>query len=952
MKKCRLLLLFFLGSAVAAHAQSVKGKLLDLVDNKPLSGATLQLVSVKDSLSRFNTVADSRGVFEFTGIPKDSFSLRVSFVGYENYRQFVVVTDSLPDTDLGTVFIPKTSKEIGGVTVVSRTPPVQQKGDTAQYNASQYKVNPDATTEDLIKKMPGITVDKDGTVTAQGEQVRKVTIDGREFFGDDATAALRNLPSEIVDKIQVFDRLSDQAQFTGIDDGNAVKAINVVTKSGIKNGQFGRIYAGVGTDERYSAGGNVSFFKENRRISIVGNFNNINQQNFASQDLLGVTSSGNSGRGGGNFGGGGNRGGGNRGGGFGGGENFTVGQQSGISKTNAIGINFSDKWGKKMDIQGSYFFNNSNNDNERIVKSQSLITDGIQYTNQNSFSQSRNNNHRVNLRLEYRIDSSNSIIISPSLNFQDNRSVSRSITKRYTDVDSLSNSEDNTISDRNGYNIRNNILYRHSFPKRGRTFSINLNTTFNKNAGENFVMSRYRFYDESGVPSDSLQDQNIINPTEGHSISGNLNYTEPLSQKSQLQFNYSPSYSNNKANQQTYSFDPVGLKYSQFIDSLSNKFDNTTTTQNGGITYRFSASRDDQFSVGVNFQYSRLESDREFPSVTQVNQTFSNILPNLQWRKKISARSSIRFFYRANTNFPSVTQLQDVVNLSNPLRISSGNPNLKQSYTHFLSGRYMFTNTQKGQSFFANIFVQTASDYISNAVYSPVNGDSVILNNIELKRGSQYTTPVNLDGYKSLRSFFTYSMPVKFIKSNINLSTGFSYSRLPGLSNDVQTITNNYIYNAGVVIASNVSEYIDFNVFYNVNLNNAKSATIQESKQINQNTGAQLNLLTKKGWFLMNDVSFQRYTGDGIPATYTLWNAGVGKKFLKNRVGELKLTVFDLLKQNQSIYRTVSDNYIEDSESKVLQQYFMLTFSYSLKNFGKPANNFQRRENRDRMPGY
>src|SRR6185436_167842 len=263
--------------------------------------------------------------------------------GYENYRQFIVLNDSIPNADLGNVLVPKKTTEISGVTVVSKTPPVQQKGDTAQYNASQYKVNPDATTEDLVKKMPGITVDKDGTVTAQGEQVRKITIDGRDFFGDDATAALRNLPSEVVDKIQVFDRLSDQAQFTGFDDGNSVKAINIITKSGIRNGQFGRIYAGIGTNQRYTAGGNTSFFKGDRRISIVANFNNINQQNFASQDLLGVTSSGNNRGGGGNFGGGGRGGpgggGGGRGGpggggggfgGFGGGESFTVGQQSGI----------------------------------------------------------------------------------------------------------------------------------------------------------------------------------------------------------------------------------------------------------------------------------------------------------------------------------------------------------------------------------------------------------------------------------------------------------------------------------------------------------------------------------------------------------------------------------------------------------------------------------------------
>src|SRR5688572_6762225 len=308
--KIRVLLLALLLTGVA-RSQTITGKLLDLVDNKPLRGASLELRSVKDSTSRFGAISDSTGQFRFSNIPLDSFSFQVSFIGYENYKQFVALTDSIPNVSLGTLFIPKSTKELGGVTVTARTPPAQQKGDTTQYNASQFKVNPDATVEDLVKKMPGITVDKDGTVTAQGEQVRKVTIDGKDFFGDDAAAALRNLPSDIVDKIQVFDRLSDQAQFTGVDDGNSVKALNIVTKSGIKNGQFGRVYAGAGTDGRYMAGGNMSTFDGNRRLSLVGNFNNVNQQNFGSQDLLGVTSSGGGSRGGGNFGG---RGGGNRGG--------------------------------------------------------------------------------------------------------------------------------------------------------------------------------------------------------------------------------------------------------------------------------------------------------------------------------------------------------------------------------------------------------------------------------------------------------------------------------------------------------------------------------------------------------------------------------------------------------------------------------------------------------------
>lgn len=943
--------------AAVARTQVIKGKLLDLVDNKPLAGATLQLTTVKDSTNHFNTISDSKGAFQFNSIPKDSFYLQVSYIGYENFKQFVAINDSASTVDLGSLFIPKTTKEIAGVTVTAKTPPAQQKGDTTQYNASQFKVNPDATTEDLIKKMPGITVDKDGTVTAQGEQVRKVTIDGREFFGDDATTALRNLPSEVVDKIQVFDRLSDQAQFTGFDDGNSQRAINVVTKSGIKNGQFGRLYAGAGTDDRYSAGGNVSFFKENRRLSLVGNFNNINQQNFASQDLLGVTSSGGSNRGGGNFGGS-SRGysrGGSGGGGFGGGENFSVGQQSGISKTNAIGLNFSDKWGKKMDVQGSYFFNNSNNGNQNSSSSKAI--DGTFFNNQSSLSQSRNYNHRINLRLEYKLDSSNSLIISPSLNFQKNESISQSmesLLKGTTSSDTTNTSFSNRNVMRDGFNLRNSILYRHSFAKRGRTFSVGLNTTFNKNNGETFSVSNYRFFN-NGIVTDSLQNQFTDNPTNGYNLSANISYTEPLSDKGQLQFNYSPSYSKSKADQQTFSYDDLGGKYSEFVTALSNKFDNTTTTHNGGITYRLGNNRDNQFSVGVSLQTSKLQSDRTFPSVTKVDQSFTNVLPNLQWRKKISPKSSFSIFYRANTNFPSVTQLQDVVNNSNELRKSMGNPTLKQSYSHFLSGRYTFTNTQKGQSFFANVFLQAQNNYISNGLYIARLGDSTITQGNVLKKDAQLTKPVNLDGYKSLRTFFTFSQPLKFIKTNLNLSTGFFYSTLPAVINNVKSMTDNYTYNAGVVLASNISEYVDFNLSYNVNFNTAKSNAEGSSatKYINQAAGIQFNLLSKAGWFLQNDISNQTYSGlsEGFNQSFWLWNAGIGKKFLKKKQAELKLTVFDLLKQNQSIVRTVSENYIEDSQSKVLQQYFMLTFSYSLKNFGKPVthNNFQRRE---RGPGF
>lgn len=935
MQKFSGLFLFFNFFAVMAFAQNagIKGTLLDDTNKTLVAGATVVIFLQNDTAKKEikSTVTGINGSFELDGIDSGNFIIEISSVGYQNLKRLVAISNSVKD--MGVLTFTKQGKDLADVTIIATAPPVTQKGDTTQYSASQYKVNPDATTEDLIKKMPGITVATDGTVTAHGEQVKKVTVDGKDFFGDDASAALKNLPSEVVDKIQVFDKLSDQAQLTGFDDGNAVKSINIVTKSGIKNGQFGRVYAGSGTDDRYAAGGNMSFFNGNRRISVVGNFNNINQQNFGSQDLLGVTS------GGGRVGG---RGGGNT-------DNFSVGQASGISKTNAFGINYSNVLAKKITITGSYFLNNGHITNESLVNTETFSNPKNLFNTQKTNAVTANTNQRINLRVEYKIDSSNSIFVIPSINFQNNNSNAlSSLQSFYSTNDSVNTSLNKNIADRQGFNIRNNIMFRHSFAKKGRSISLGFTTTFTKNNGHSITDAQYRFFN-NGFIIDSLQQQSYDNNTNGHTIGGSIAYTEPVGKKGQLQIDYNPSVQKNKANQQTFAFD--GQKYSRFDTALSNKFDNTITTNNAGINYRLSKSLDEQFSIGANFQNTTLESQRIVPAMSTVKQTFSNILPNAMWRKKFSASSNIRLFYRASTSFPSVSQLQDVVNLSNPLRVSSGNPALKQSYTHLVSARYSYTNTKTSKSFFANIFLQTAADYISNAIYI-ARQDTVIQQGIKLNKGSQLTRPVNLNGYKSLRTFFTYSIPVKALKTVINLNAGFTYAKLPGLINYAPTTTNNYTYNTGVVFASNISEYVDFNLSYNANFNNASTTSITSSNNnyVNQSAGVQLNLLDKKGWFIKNDITGQAFTGlsAGLNQHFWLWNAAVGRKFLKHQAGELKLSVFDLLKQNQSIVRTVTGAYIEDIQSQVLQQYFMLTFTYNLKNFGMPAKmpsgNFRGRE--------
>src|SRR6187455_3208061 len=952
--KVSLLSIVLLGFSLASFSQTpvLSGTIRDAENKQPLSGATVKVVRGKDSLS---VVSDKTGTFEFKDlVDTGRYDLVISFLGYELTKKEIVwenVTQKLND-----ITINREAKTLGGVTVISTPPLTKQKADTTEISASQLKVNHDANSEDLIKKAPGITVEN-GQVKVGGEQVRKVTVDGRDFFGDDASATLRNLPAEIVDKIQVFDRMSDQAQFTGVDDGSAAKSINIVTKPNMRNGQFGRFFAGYGTDNHYLAGGNMSYFKKNSRLSIVVLTNDVNQQNFAEVDLLGVTSSG----GGGGFGGGNFRGqGGGRqgGGGFGGGGNFggggggfLVGQQSGISKTNAIGLNYNDKWGKNLDVSGSYFYNNRKTENsEKIAREYFPIGDTTQFYDQDAGSESNNYNHRANFRFDWKLDSSNSILITPSINIQDNNSNSLTKGLMFTnDDDTLSQTLNSNSAERLGVNFNNNILYRHSFKKRGRTFSANFNTGINNQDGESYTDAYSLYYKGPFVVKDTTRQFND-QITKGHQLSGSLNYTEPVGKKGAiLEFRYNPSYNFNDSKKKAYSFENATAKYSELDTSLSNVFENTYLTQKGGISFR-KGDRNKQISFGLDIQSATLESGQVYPYTAHVKRTFTNLLPNLQFNLPLSKKESIRLFYRANTNPPSVNQLQDVINNTNPLLITTGNPDLDQSFAHRIGGRYQFTDTKKSQSLFVNFFGSLTDNYVATATYTATK-DSVLTPSVKLYKGSQLTKPINLDGQRNLNVFVTYAQPLKFIKTNISLNTGFIANRTPGLINNEEGVTTSYNYNAGVVLASNISQYVDYTVSYNGSFNNAKN-TLQpeaDNKYFSHTTSARLNLLSKKGWLFNTDLSNQIYSGlsDGYNQSYWLWNMAIAKKILKGQKGEIRLAVFDLLDQNQSISRNVTETYFEDVTTMVLKQYFMLTFTYNLKNFGKaPA-----RQNSNQNPG-
>ncbi|MES2730908.1 MAG: outer membrane beta-barrel protein, partial [Bacteroidota bacterium] len=679
---------------------------------------------------------------------------------------------------------------------------------------------------------------------------------------------------------------------------------------------------------KYQAGVNLNIFNKDRRISIVAQSNNINIQNFSSQDLVGISGSGGQG----------NRGGGGRGGQSGGGNtsNFLVGQQNGISTTHAAGLNYSDKWGKKIDVTGSYFFNRSNNTaNQFSFRNYVLPADSGQTYQQNSLSSSTNYNQRVNLRLNYRIDSSNSLLIRPSFSWQQNNGIS-SLSAQTNHLNEILNQTNNAFYSRlTGYNFSNEALFRHRFSKPRRTISFNLTTGYNLHKGESNLRAENNFYDSS-VDADTINQNSSLNKN-GWNMVGNATYTEPLGKQSMLQLNYIISLQRNNSNKETFNFSEETGRYSLLDTALTNRFESRYFSQQVGTSYRYQTQKIN-LSVGANYQWAQMKNDQLLPRPFDLTRSFYNVLPTAVLRYKFSDKQNLNITYRASTNQPSVNQLQNVINNANPIQLSTGNPDLKQTYQHNLSFRYNVANTEKSRTSFASLSGSYANDYVVNSVYI-AERDSVLNGGIDLKKGSQLSRPVNADGYWTLRSFATYGVPIKLLKSNLNFNASLNYTHSPGFINNQLNYSDAQTLGLGVILSSNISDKLDFTLSSTSSLNRSQN-TLQSklnNRYFNQNSRLSLNWIFWKGFVYQTSLNHQINTGlsSGYNQSFLLWNMSIGKKFLKNQQGELKLSVYDLLKQNNSIQRNINVAYIEDVQTQVLQRYFMLTFTYNLRNFKK-----------------
>lgn len=902
-----LLTLSFCAISLTIIAQdsswTISGSVINQKDQNPIAGATISMLNIKDSTRNRYTSADANGYFSLSQLEKAFYKLKITSIGFKPYTKIIRLTIS--GAELPAISLEPDIVLLDAVSVEGQIVPVQQKGDTTVYNANAFKTNPDANADDLVSKMPGIVVDENG-VSANGENVEQVLLDGKRFFGQDPLLSLNTIPAEIVDKVEVYDEQSEQAKLTGFDDGNTTKTMNLITKSGKQNGQFGRVYAGYGTDDLYKAGGTLNMFNKDRRVTVLGMSNNINQQNFGSEDLIGISN-------------GGGRGGFRRGGN----SNFISGSLGGISTTNSLGLNFIDQLGKKTSFEGSYFFNHTDNVQEDQLSRESFLMEGSQFYNENQTTNTENQNHRLNLRIGHEIDENNQLFLRSSISYQDNNRKELTLGRVTNNEGILRSATENSFTSLNtSYNINNRLIYQHKFKKVGRTLSLEFSSIFRPTDGDDSFIN---------LQQDSLIE--YLSDENQYTLGTSVNYTEPVGTSGQISIEYEGSYTSRESDNNTFVRQTTDVERT-FNTSLSSRFKSAYTKHIPSISYSF-RSFGKFFGIGLAYQNASLDNEWFVPQLSSSELSFNNILPSFRGRFELSKNINLFVRASASTNEPSIDQLQNVINNSNPLFITVGNPLLQQSLNSSLFFRLQGSKSDKNITYSTFFSAQNTKDYISNQT-SILSQDSIVSNDLILQRGAQITTPINVDDYWSLRSNTTFGILIEPIKNNLNASVGLTYIKLPGITNGIENIAETYSSNIRLGLSSNISEKIDYNLYYQIAGSNVENS-IQEanSSYVTQTLGFKLNLTLKHNFVFRNETSFQRYRGinNSFDSDYTLWNMGIAKKFWKNNRGELELSVFDLLGENQSFNQEVTTRYIEESQTKVLQQFFMLTFTYQIRNF-------------------
>ncbi len=928
------LMLFGLSGVIFAQqpseSASISGIILDEA-KEPMEQVTVRLLQLPDSTFKEGVFTDKEGVFSLKNVTRGNYVIQVSYLGYNTFYKPVRMANAeikIPDIQLS-----PDSRMLKEAVVIGHVADVIVKQDTIEYNADSYKLPPGSMTEDLLKKLPGVEVDTDGKITVAGKQITKIYVDGKEFFGNDPKVTTKNLPTNIINKLQVVDRKSELAQLTGIDDGEEEKIINITIKPGMNNGWFGNAIAGGGTQvndkNRYELSGMISRFSDKTRISLIGNANNTNNQ--ASSDFSGDLIPQMNARGRGR-------------------RQESFSGSNGITQSGTMGLNINNTFSKKLSASGSVVYGNSDAESYSSSQRQNMLSDSVFYTNDTTRNRNISNNLAADFRFDYKPDSLTQISFRPRATYNDSNTdeIGYTETRDGSPLQALVNqSNSGTSTNGTGYSISGTLdISRQSRTKKGRRFTISLTggITNGDSDGKNDSQTDYFDAKTGLLEKTDIIDQIQNNVTRGYNYRLYASYVEPVFTNRFLQLSYSVRVSDNDSKKNTFTRDSVTNEYTVLDTAYSRGVHNSFINQQISMSLRTVRENYD-YSLGLDISPSTSKSDRyigdDFDR-SLPTRSVVNFAPVASITYRFTRQRNLRFEYRGQTTQPSITQLDPTIDLSNPLNIRSGNPELDPSFTHRVYLRFNDYNREKQQS----LMINGSFNYILDNIVNVSKYDTA---------GVRFTRPenINKDTWNARLQAF-YNTPLKNPKFRINSNFTTSYNNTPAYVNGEENTSRVFGLSeiAGVSFRSNL---IDIGSRFTIRYNNTSNTLEGQKGQATTDygIGGNFSLNLPYNFVLASDINYTGRSGyqTGYSQNEALWNAEVSTRFLKNNQGTIKFKIYDILKDRKNIFRTISsDGSITDSQYNSLTSYCMLYFVYSFNSFGK-GNSSSGRGNRDRSGG-
>ena len=897
-----LSLLFLTELKAQSQDLSISGEVYDSAYQKPLYLANVALRNAKDSLISA-TVTDEEGKFILAQLPKGDYKLKVSFVGFKPFlKSFSLDKEPLV---LDRIFLVEDPTDLDSVSVEGEAEAVVLKKDTVEFNASAFKTTPEANLEDLLKKMPGIEVE-DGKAKTQGKEITKVMVDGKPFFENDPKFTLKNLPADMVKKVQVIDEKSREAQFTGHDDGERTKVINVVTKPEKRKGYFGRAGLTYSHPDRYNANANLNFLRGKDRFSLTGNYNNLGSGGVS--EYIAVP-------GGIDFG------------------NAQFSGGGGISENKSFSTYYYSEINKKLEVTLSYRYNDSNTESLRDISRQFIqASDEGRIYNEKSENTSFSNNHSGSIRIEYKPSKKDQISFSQSLSKSTSNSFSQLEGRTLLNNDLLNATDNFNFSETENSRWANTFSYRHKFARKGRTISFNTNNSVSTGTGADTVRSTNIF--TSGDVENQIFDQVSDPENSNRRHSAEVVYTEPLGEKNSLRFSYNGTLTIDDSQRLLLDFNEADDDYTDLDPQRSSDYKLTNTNHRFYAGLRFKV-RDVNVSLSSRFQHQTIENEQVYPNLIDTKNSFRGLLPNIRLTKSNEQGKQTSLSISRSMRAPSANQLQDVIDNTNPLFIRQGNPGLNASFSNNISFTYI-NYGEKSRSFIqASANASFTDDSIVNSTVVG-NGDNSP-EGITLPIGARLTRPVNIGGRRSLQASINMSRPLKGKKLNMGLGGSVSYSRTPQLLNETNQVAESYNYGISVRFNSNFSEKLDMSIStrpsYSIVNNTNREQT--DRKYFSMSNSFRTTWVFADG-FSLTSMLTNRLQGSiqGIPGiNQWLWNMSLSKKFFKKKL-DFRVSATDILRQNAVINRNVTSEYIQNSETNVLRQIFRFSLSYKFTKMG------------------